>query len=226
MEERRLLLAIGLSLLVLMGYQLIFPPPEPVPPRPASEPLPVVDTIPSTPLAAQATPLPEVIASPSPAAIATMADTQERRIEVRGEAIDAAFTNRGARLLSWRLMGYLDVEGNPEEMVQTFLGGPLPLDIETGDEVLDEQLRTALFVASRQSLDIGGMDGSSLVFEYAAGDVRATKTLDFEPPGFLLNVAVSVSRAGRELPVRLLWGPGIGNPSPGEREIQGYQVGR
>ena len=229
MEERRLLLAIALSLVVLMGYQLIFPPPQPIEPAPWSEPPPIAETLRAAPPAPRETAAGEAVAAARDATIrsvATVADTQERRIEVRGEATSAAFTNRGARLLSWKLNNYLDAEGNPEEMVQTFLGGPLPLDIETGDELLDERLRVALFVASRQRVEIGGLDGGTLVFEFAEGDVRATKTLEFEPPGFLVSVDASVSRAGQQLPVKLLWGPGVGNASKGEREVQGYRPPR
>ncbi len=227
MEERRLLLAIALSLVVLMGYQLIFPPPQPAePPRLPSEPAPVAEAVANTLPAPAESIVPELVAADTEAAIATVGDILERRIEVRGEALDAAFTNRGARLLSWKLNGYLDGEGHPEEMVQTFLGGPLPLDIETGDDALDERLRAALFVASREAIDIGGPDGGTLVFRFAEGDVQATKTLEFEPPGFLVSVTASVSRAGGELPVSVFWGPGVGNASPAEREVQGYRPPR
>ena len=35
-------------------------------------------------------------------------------------------------------------------------------------------------------------------------------------------VEVAVRREGRPLPVRLLWGPGIGNASAEERDVRGY----
>ena len=38
----------------------------------------------------------------------------------------------------------------------------------------------------------------------------------------LLALRASVRRNGQALPVRLLWGPGLGNPSPEEREVRGY----
>ena len=31
-------------------------------------------------------------------------------------------------------------------------------------------------------------------------------------------------KAGRELPVRIFWGPGVGNPTPAEMEVQGYHA--
>ena len=61
-----------------------------------------------------------------------------------------------------------------------------------------------------------------LRFEFASGEIEARKTLTFRAAG-LVEVSVIVKRAGREVPTRLLWGPGIGNPSAEEREVQGYQ---
>src|SRR5688572_15039023 len=113
MEERRLLLAVALSLLVLTAYQLLFPA-KPVPrPSPAG-----------TPAAGDAAPAPVPPpssapgASPAPAAAPTaapprpvVADERERRVEVVGADFTAAFSNRGARLLSWQLATFKDRRG-------------------------------------------------------------------------------------------------------------------
>ncbi len=160
------------------------------------------------------------------APVATVADERERRVEVVGDDVTAAFNNRGARLVSWKLQHYKDSRGRPEEMVQSIIGGPLPLDIETGDATLDERLRSALFQASAENLDLraGGNSPRELRFEFAEGDMVADKTLWFSPKGYLVTASVSVVRGGEGLPVKLLWGPGIGNPSPAEMAVQGYQA--
>ena len=46
-----------------------------------------------------------------------MAAEREQRVEVQAPDFTIAFTNRGARLLSWTLARYLNARGRPEEMV-------------------------------------------------------------------------------------------------------------
>ena len=61
-----------------------------------------------------------------------------------------------------------------------------------------------------------------LRLEYADELLQVDKTLSFAPRGFLVEVEAHVRRGGQELPLRMLWGPGVGNPTPAEREIRGY----
>jgi YidC/Oxa1 family membrane protein insertase len=226
MEERRLLLAVALSLLVLTAYSLLFPP-QPRRPVPTAEatgrPLAAPTAPPPTPLPRQSAP-PAAPATPAPPA-AAVADERERRVEVLGREITLAFTNRGARLLSWRLARFMDPMGKPEEMVQALPSGPRPLDIETGDPALDQRLREALFRPSAETLTLPPKGTSTLRFEYAEGDLAAEKSLLFEEAeGYLVTLHVSVRRGGQELPARVLWGPGVGNPSAAEMEVQGYET--
>ncbi len=128
MDERRLLLAVALSLLVLTAYSLLFPaaPPPAQPPVPAaSQPL-------ATPAPAEAGGVPSPVA-PSATPVPAVADERERRVEVSGPDFTVAFSNRGARLVSWTLGRYKDARGAPEEMVPAAGAGIRPLDIETGD---------------------------------------------------------------------------------------------
>jgi YidC/Oxa1 family membrane protein insertase len=218
MEERRLLLAVALSLLVLTAYQMLFPPPRPsASPRPSPAAASPVSPAPASPPAAA----PERRAE---APVPTLADARERRVEVEGEHLTAAFTNRGARLLSWRLLHHKDAEGRPEEMVQTSASGPRPLDLETGDAALDGTLRSALFVASPETLSLTPSGERGLTFRYAEGHLLVEKRLEFDPASYLVRVFARVVRDERELPVRVVWGPGIGNPSAAEMEVRGYQA--
>ncbi len=222
MEEKRLLLAVALSLLVLTAYQLLFAPP----PKPRPSPTPAAPAALALP-APSPSPVPRPrpgIASPAPAAVAAqVADDKERRVEVQTPDVAVAFSNRGARLLSWRLLHFADPRGRPEEMVQAVVGGPRPLDLETGDAAVDARLKDALFKPSAESIVLP--DGASdLRFTYAEGDLEAEKTLHFEPQGYLVGVRAAARKAGRDLPVRVFWGPGIGNPTPAEMEVQGYHA--
>lgn len=219
MEERRLLLAVALSLLVLTAYQMLFPPP-----RPVASPRPPVSPAAAAPSPTGA-PRPEPV-SQAPAAEPaqpTVADERERRVEVEGPQLAAAFTNRGARLLSWRLLHHKDGQGRPEEMVQTSAVGLRPLDIETGDPALDATLRAALFVPSTETLRLGPGAERALSFRYAESRLLVEKRLEFDPASHLVRFTARVERDGRELPVRAIWGPGVGNPTTAEMEVRGYQ---
>jgi YidC/Oxa1 family membrane protein insertase len=217
MEERRLLLAVALSLLVLTAYQLLFAPPPPPPARPAAA------VSPAAAPASPAVPSPAASAPPAPATpVPTVADVKERRVEVQGEDAALAFTNRGARLVSWRLERHRDARGRPEEMVQTVTGAPRPLDVETGDPSLDQRLREALFLPSAETLVLRGAQEAELRFQYAEGDLQAEKVLRVGGQGYVARVGVSVRRGGRDIPVKITWGPGVGNPTAAETEVQGY----
>jgi len=221
MEERRLLLAVALSLLVLTAYQLLYPPPAPSPA--ATRPSPAVA---SPPPATPATPAP---AAPGPAAlpaasvVTPVADDLERRVEMDAPGRALVFTNKGARLLSWQLLEFKDRRGRPEEMVRMVPDGPRPLDLETGDPALDGRLRAALFRPSAERVAATPGADAGLRFEFAAGDLEASKTLTIQAASGLVEVKASVRRAGANVPVRVVWGPGLGTPTAEEMEVQGYQ---
>jgi YidC/Oxa1 family membrane protein insertase len=223
MEERRLLLAVALSLLVLTAYQLLFaPPPRPAPAaRAGAAATPPASPSPSpnaAPRAAVGSPAP----SPSPAAVASVSDDRERRVEVQGEDLLVAFANKGARLLSWKLEHYRDGGGRPEEMVLAVGEGSKSLELETGDAEVDERLRAALFRPSTEHLALRPGGANELRFDWAEGDLEARKVLRFPARGYLVEFEAAVRRGGQDLPLKAVWGPGVGNPTAAEMEVQGY----
>jgi YidC/Oxa1 family membrane protein insertase len=221
MEERRLLLAVALSLVVLTAYSLLFAPARP----PSGPAVPQAAAPTSTPEAPPETVPVGGPPAPGPRkAAAVIADERERRVEVNAPEYTVAFTNRGARVVSWTLSRYRDSRGRPEEMVPATGPGVRPLDIETGDPALDARLREALFLPSAEAVPVA-TEAQALRFRYSDGDVSAEKALVFRPAG-LVDVTVSVESGGRPVSRRVLWGPGVGNPSPEEREVRGYQEPR
>jgi hypothetical protein len=109
-------------------------------------------------------------------------------------------------------------------MVQNIPGGPRALDVETGDPDVDPRLRDALFQPSAEVVTLAGSGETELRFHWAEGEIEATKTLRFRGPGYLVRVEAEVKKAGRPLPVKVIWGPGLGNPTPEEMEVQGYHA--
>jgi YidC/Oxa1 family membrane protein insertase len=224
MEERRLLVAVALSLVVLTAYSLLFAPSAP-PPAPSPSPSGAPTATPAPRAEAAPAPAEAAPAAPPAAAAPAVADEKERRVEVQAGEYTVAFTNKGARVLSWTLSRYRDARGRPEEMVSAEGGSVRPLDVETGDAAIDARLRDALFRPSAEVVVVRADQPQTLRFAFSDGEIEAEKTLVFPARG-LVTADVKVRQHGRELPVQLLWGPGIGNPTPEEREVRGYQEPR
>jgi YidC/Oxa1 family membrane protein insertase len=220
MEERRLLLAVALSLLVVITYTWLFAPATPpLATQPVGPPAAASATPMPAPAATAMTPVEAPPGTTAPAA--PVVDERERRVEVTAPDYAVAFTNRGARLVSWKLNRYRDARGRPEEMVPAQSTTIRPLDLETGDAPLDARLRDALFQASTPSLEVTGDEPQPLRFRFVEGAIEAEKTILFRARG-LVALTVSVKRDGKALPCRLLWGPGVGTATPEEREVRGY----
>src|SRR5687768_4296773 len=119
--EKRVLLAVILSFVVLYGYQALVPPPKPAEKpvtgaaapqtpqtaagQPASSP-----AAPSGPVAGQPV-------APEPQSTPLVADSAEREVTFESESVHAVFTTRGGALKSWRLKKYQDAAREPLELV-------------------------------------------------------------------------------------------------------------
>ncbi len=219
--ERRVLLAVFLSFLVLVIYQsLVGPPPVPDAPAAAVDPpsagvAPPADTPPAPARASAEPPPPPALAAPAEVNV-EVGDTAARDIEVEGAAVRAVFTNRGAELVSWQLLDYEDDDGGPVELVPADVAPgqawPFTLTIP-GDAETTARLDAALFEPSTTGLQLTG-DEVSLVFEYAdSSGLRAAKTFTFLSTAgqpYVVDFSATVTRGGSPLPVLVQWGPALG----------------
>src|SRR5580765_1443133 len=111
--EKRVLLAISLSFVVLFAYQMLAPkPPLKTPPRPPITAGKVVgqSTTPSgaAPAAPAGAALYHDVKTPETTSTARVGDTAEHEVTVDTNYVHAIFSNRGALLKSWTLKKYLD----------------------------------------------------------------------------------------------------------------------
>src|SRR5829696_4308176 len=188
--ERRVLIAVLLSFLVLYGYQAIFaPPPEPTPAQTTSK----AASAPKASAPAQANPTPSVQGAP-PAAEATTPAVPVREITVDNADVHAVFTTRGAVLKSWQLKKYRDDQQRPLEIIAGHApaDAPLPFTLGADDAALAAKLAAAPFTTTSEG---AGADGSwRAQFDYAdeAAGVRAQKifTIDAGKP-YVINVNAS-----------------------------------
>ena len=217
--ERRVLLAVFLSFLVLYGYQALFvptpPPGDPTAregPRQEDSPTPPPPTFPDTP--ATSTPQRGRIAAverPTPDPV--VSDTAPRDIIVESDFFRAVFANRGAELVSWQLKDYL-ADGRPVELVPGSLPSeePWPFTLAFDDENLTYLADEALFRPSRSNLRLSGAP-ETLTFDYqdASGfSVRKTFTFDPATSPFVLRLTVEAGVGDEVLYPAVQWGPGLG----------------
>src|SRR5207249_5399772 len=202
-----------LSFLVLYVYQALVVKPVPKPPAvTARNPAPQGSPA-AAPTAAPKTPIPAAVSAP--AATALVGDARERDVRVETHDVIAVFTNRGARLKSWRLKRFLDQKGEPLELVATELAGtqPLPFSLTANDPALTTTLNSALYTVSGEPAG-GAATGSpaDLRFEYRdSAGIAAVKEFHLEPTSYLVTVRARVTQDDRVLSPAIEWGPAVGD---------------
>ena len=217
--EKRVLIAVVLSFIVLYASQALFPPPKPVdtkteagrPASPAAPQAPV--TTPATGLATSATPPPTPVAElPTPAPV--VADAAERDIIFENQSVRAVFTTRGGALKSWRLKKYQDAARAPLELVPHTVppGTPRPFTLSVPDAATSAILAQALFKPSAENLVVSSAS-EMLAFDYQdASGLTARKEFLFKPDSpYVLDFSATVSQSGKELVPTVQLGPGIGS---------------
>ena len=208
--ERRVFIAILLSFAVLYGYQALFVPPT----------KPEVNVVEPKERPAQAAPqaTPQVVEQPpadqEPAA--QVSDSAEREIVVQTSTSEVVLTNRGGRVLHWRLKDYRDAKGKPVDLVPSEVPADQakPFSLVVDDEAITRRLNTALF---RVAGDSGGrLDATkrpgTVSFEYAndAG-LRVRKQFRFDPKNYVVVFSADVVSGDRTLNPAIAWGPGLGD---------------
>ena len=206
--EKRLLLAAGLSLVVLLAWEWMVPkpakPPVPVSPTPAAA---AGDATPPT--ASAGTP-----EAPRPAAVASAvlpppaAAEAETTTRVGNELFTATFSNRGAVLTSFVLAKYQDEKNQPLDLVRALPPDlPRTLSLDFGrDAAATKAVSGALFVVEKESDRV-------LRLRYADASIAVEKEIRIGA-GYLFEVKVTVAGP----PYDVLLGPGLRNPTEDEKK--------
>ncbi|MFN7982011.1 MAG: membrane protein insertase YidC [Vicinamibacterales bacterium] len=202
--ERRVLIALLLSFVVLYGYQQLYPSKPP-----AKAPTAATQTANgATGAAATASGAagePTVAAAP-----ALVGESSARDITIETPHVTAVFTNRGARLKSWALKDYRDRNGDPLELVDASFGDaqPLPFSLSVADAATTTTLNTALW-AVKQNRDASN---EQIVFEYKTeAGLSAVKEFNLNPGTYTVRLKSTVTQNGQAVPATILWGPGLGD---------------
>ncbi len=183
--ETRALLAFVLSVVILVGYQLLFAP-APEPPTAGSEASP--PTTIDQPLAAQVQAAGQEMSRAPRAA----RKRPERLVEVQTDLFRAVFTSAGGRLLHFELSQYDDEQGKPLDMVAA--DGLLPLGVywltPDGAVVDDRDVDYAIEVTGQRVAGSG--EGVVRMRGRTPAGVTLTKTLTIRGNSYVIDYSVAI----------------------------------
>jgi len=234
--DRRTVLFIVLSAAFLIVWWILFPPQTP--PKatapPAGETSEKTEPAPPSGAGASSTPGPAAgmaapSSAPSLAGVGGAGAARAERPEVpQGERIEAAaeaevaietplasihLTNRGARVVSWKLKKYLDDEGHPLELVSQAGRAldHLPLQFLLEDTGATKRLKEALYRVSRKEGSEAGAAYTEVSFSWSDGaGLAATKTLRVAHDSYLTGLRFATEAGGAAVSPTLVWGAGFG----------------
>ncbi|HEV3217948.1 MAG TPA: membrane protein insertase YidC [Vicinamibacterales bacterium] len=228
--ERRLLLAILLTFLVLTVYQWLLPKPPPGQ-TPGASPTgatssgtsgsgatgsPPSGSITSTAGQSALTGPAAPIAAELPPVQTVVADTTEKTIVVDNGSVRAEFSNRGANITSWQLLQYHDNAGKPLELVPRDAppDSPRPFSLKLDDPAKTARVNTALYntVNSPPATVDGTRSPAALTFEYQdASGLHVRKQFRIEPNSYVITFSATVMDGDAAVNPSIRWGPGLGD---------------
>ena len=228
--EKRLFLAIVICFLILVFYQVLFikkPPPIPSPEstmeieKKPVENLYEKETLPPAELSRQ----PEKAGEERKAQ--SISAEIEKQIIIDTSLYHAVWSNKGGVLQSWRLKEHKDEKNEDLEIVslrssQTNIY-PFSLRTEPSSRnepsSFDKTINSALYKSSIPGLELKNGKGGELRFQYAdEKGTRVEKIFTFQDGKYDFDVQINVWRNGQKIEPGVLWGPGIGNPTPSDQK--------
>lgn len=230
--EKRVIVFLIISLVVIIGYDFLLkemglvPPPEPAQETAtADRSVPIEKAAPpeEVPAKSATPPSPSVVESSTPSGSVqsgTGTAGEEQTVEVDTELFRAKFSNRGAVLKSWELKRYTTTVENGRQPVQlVYSGGRFkgPLSLITGDQAVTNDLGNALYHVTQ---DVSRLDSAHPVghvtFRYhdAQRNLDVEKKFTFHYETYVVDIAVRTQ--GLAAPVDVTLGTNFGIVEWGE----------
>ena len=197
--ERRVLLAIFLAFIVLYTWQALFVKPVPKPPAGSAattaEATPAASGAASASDSALQSAASSATAKPAVAlAPALVAESTEREVRVETRDVIAIFTNKGARLKSWRLKRYLDQARQPQELIEHLPSQPLPFTLRAANDATTTTLNDGLYAVSGAPASASDSSPVDLRFEYSdSAGLHAVKEFHLDPASYIFGARTDVT---------------------------------
>ncbi len=201
-SERRGLLAIALSVLVLLIWTKLYKPP--VPPKPPAQ---------STPPALTSPALPATMAAAVPASVGAIQGLREETIVIEGPLYHVELSTRGAVARSWQFKKYSDDQKPPHplDIINAASASQLaawPLSLALADPAMESAANSALYTVDPSA---GTLDAPAKVtFEWSNGHLHVLKTFQFGLD-YQVDVSAAATFDGQAIPVALAWRGGFGD---------------
>lgn len=230
MQQRRLLLALILSSVILFLWTYFYPTPTPPKDQQAGA---TPSPSPTATVNATQSPVPT---APGSAPIATISEAPQRTITIKTDLYDAKFDTRGAEPISWIIKRnnnskteIYSVAGHKSDKKPLDLISPeglkrqprlVPLQLQTGDPALDSLLASSTYRVEgadvsngdvQLNLAAGETKQLTFVLEDSNG-LQVRKTLSFHADQYQTGLSVQVKRGDTIVPqVKATIGPSIGD---------------
>jgi YidC/Oxa1 family membrane protein insertase len=206
--EKRLLLAMVLSMAVLLLVPYFYREPAPPPAEPVVEPQEQIQSEPAAPV--EPARVPETEEAP-----ATLAARQS--IQVENDDLVLRWSNAGGVLQSAQLKGYQS-DGAFLEMIPQQLAASegQTFGLRVGDEELDRRLMSAVY-------EVSGVSGDAIrapaeiTLHYRDARLEVIRKIRVPETGYLVEMETDVRAEGRSIPFSVLLGPGIGEIAPDDQ---------
>src|SRR5688572_11797028 len=232
MQQKRLILALLISTVILFSWSYFFPPKPPAEVKP-TESLPA-----SSPAASpNPTSTPAPVAANSSAGAGPMAQLPHRTLQVRTPLYEAKLDSLGAEVTSWIIKKNKDsgrdiysVAGSKNKQVPLELISPegskrqpreLPLQVVTGDSSLDSLLTNTNYQIEGVDTPNGdvevvlnGNDQRTITFllRDSATGLEVSKRITFDAQRYSTDLELMIKRGDQVVPqVKLKIGPSIGD---------------
>lgn len=208
--EKRTIIAIILSVLVLIGFQFYQQSQMPVrrAPVPDSQKR-TADPIREKPESAAPEPAVQETTAPSSAGDTVAA---ARTVLVKGERYQAVLDNRGGILKSWELEHYQSEKNRAFEMIAPGRDRSYPGTLLFEDEKATQLANGELYEVEIENGNTGDelVPPATVVLRLKRGDLVITKRYHFEKSNYIVGLKVTSEKGGKPLEGRFLLGQDIG----------------
>ncbi|MBI4457285.1 MAG: membrane protein insertase YidC [Acidobacteria bacterium] len=218
--EKRLLLAVAISVAVLLGSQALlrkfYPPPSSPPTK----------TEPDVEIAPKSTPAPVAVLPSLPEI-----EGAHRTLVIENGEYRAVVDNQGAVLKSFQLKKYKSKSGGSLELIPQKLppesSSPLALEVPE-NSALTQRVKQAVYQVYIDKVPVEEsrfVPPVELTFLYRDDEIQVQKVLRFYAAQYSLEIAAQVWAQGNQQKVVFVLGPDIGTEAEeGESDFQGRQV--
>lgn len=212
--ERRLLLAIVLSMAILFVtpfiYQQLYPPPEQ--PPAIAEPESLSPPEPAQPFQPTDSASSIEAEEPTPSPLETVAvEGEAREVTVENDQLILTLDTRGGVITSIQLKDYRDAAGGHVQLIpQEPSGQPRLLSVRLADELLDSIARSAVFRIEGDP-PAALPAPATLELRFSAQGLSLQKRISVPARGYDIGVLSAVQREGVDLSHRVYLGTGIGS---------------